>query len=105
MNKTLKNNAGDSVVTFGICKSGKGERFHWKPMNVPHWDSLHRMKYIGPHYDCESHYVPMFLQVFWLGLIFYIKLHSRKISGHKMVAYNDTHFAQIDNALIKDNGL
>lgn len=102
MKKTLHTKSGRPVYTIGITKVGKGQRFNWKPEIIPHWDSLHTMRYDSkrhPSYTIESLYVPMFCQVFWLGLIFYIEVHKWKLGEGRMINYTDSHYAEIDEAL------
>jgi hypothetical protein len=102
MKKIITNKDGKPVYTIGIIKAGKGQKIKWKPEVIPHWKSLHTLNYDSdrhPTYKSDSLYVPMFCQVFWLGLIFYIKVHTWKLGEGRMINYNDSHYAEIDDAL------
>jgi len=102
MEKTFKNPDDRPIYTIGVIKNPRKKTFSWKIEPVPHWKSLHTVKFNSDKmevYDCDSLYVPMFCQFFWLGLIFYIKVYPWKIGEGKMVRYEDSHYAEIDRIL------
>jgi len=99
--KDIKNSIGANVYTFGITRAGKGQPFNWKPEVCPHWDSLHSISYSKDGmYNTISYYVPMYCQIFWLGLIFYIKVWKKELGSHRMINYEDT-VNDRNNALLK----
>lgn len=78
-------------------KAGKREPFHFKPIWCPHWDSLSAIRYDkGAAYNCTNFLVPMKIQVFWLWFYFELNINREKQSDMKMVMYNETHYAMID---------
>lgn len=88
--------AKDSVLTFSANKSGKGESFHLKPIIVPHWSSLHTMRYKDRGYDSKSLYVPLTTQVFWLWFVFSLHVHVRELGEGRYIRYEDSMQKLID---------
>lgn len=97
--KIIRNKAGDMVFRIGVCKRKNKGTLHFKPEIVPHWDSLHSIRYDGNEiHECNSYYIPMFCQIFWLWWIFYIEVGKRKLGEHRMISYEDSHKRIIDEA-------
>lgn len=100
MKKRFKNMDGDNIIAISIRKSGKGELFRLNPHLCTHFNSLYSMSYSGNSvYKTVSYDVPTIIQWFWIGLIFEIIIYKRKLSEGRMISYEDSQFAAINDFL------
>jgi len=87
-------------IKISICKSGKGEKFHWKIMPCPHRESMASLSYDKDEtYNATHYFVTPFIQLFWMWFIIEIELPKEKLSTSKYVNYEATHYASIDEVL------
>lgn len=79
-----------------ISKSGKGEPWHWKPLQVPHRKSMADMKYWKDETYITVHsFVTTFLQIFFLWFVIGIEIKQELLSSGKYTKYEATHFPVI----------
>jgi hypothetical protein len=90
----------NKCLTLSAKKAGKGERFHLKPVCCPHWDSFSQLRWQeNETYNCKNFLLPTKIQIFWLWFYVELNIIGEKQSEMKMVNYNATHYAMIDEQL------
>lgn len=92
-------------IEVRVCKSGRGESFHWKPLQVPHRRSMAEMEYWkNETYKATFSFVTTYLQIFWLWFVIGIEIKQELLSSGKYTRYESTHFASIDEVLKDESG-
>lgn len=89
-----------SQCLIKLVTKPKGQKFKWRPDQSTYSKSMEEMRYWKDDtYDCQAYLVTYAIQIFWLWFTLYIELKHEKWSTSKMVRYESTHFANIDEAL------
>lgn len=79
----------NKYFVIGIKKSGKGEKWHWKPTPVNTLHNYHKLKNDKSfkHVNTWSYYIPVLIQIFWFNKIIFIKLKPKLLSGNDPIKY------------------
>jgi hypothetical protein len=81
----------NSCFCIEAKRSGKGERFHWKPLTIGHWDSLSEVRYEkDSNYNVTHYLVPMTVSVFIGWFVIHLKMQKKQQSQQSMMRYEDT---------------
>jgi hypothetical protein len=87
-------------LIISLHKSGRGERFHWKPSIQTHRASMGQFRFWKDDtYDVEHFFVTECVQIFLFWFIIGIELPKEKLSKEKYVRYESTHFSNLDELL------
>jgi hypothetical protein len=79
-------------------------KFYWKPEVCAHRKSMAEVTWTNDEncsdlYTTQHYFMTHCLQVFWLWFIIALDIKAEKLSSSKMVRYEATHYAMIDEQL------
>lgn len=82
----------------------RGEPLHFKALIQPHRKSMANVNYIGNEtcpdlYHLHHHFVIHILDIYWLWFLIRLELKEERLSDFKVVRYEATHYAMIEEQL------